>query len=156
MKKQAVYLDINQTIRYYPQGEDAFSFKASGHHYHLATYDKVVYQDPQGHKIEVKWILDEVTDQVLRLEIRQPQGDMVFDTQTATINTYDTPQGTWPLEIETHSLQQLQWDDKTLIKVHYTMSVAQQKLGDYDFQLIFYPQEGNISSRGKEVPHGIE
>lgn len=156
MNKQAIKLSVNQIINYHPQGQDHFNIEAKGNYIQLSTYDKITYTDHQDDDIEIKWQYSPNRYDIQQLEIRQSQGTLVFSQNTSTHNPYVTAQGTWDLIIETKTMQLKEVDNKSYLQLTYLMRLGEEKLGDYDFQLIFCPQEGNINSRGKEVPHGIE
>lgn len=146
MNKQAVNLLIKQEINYHPQGKDHFDFEGEGNYYQLSTYDKLTYTDHQGDAIEVKWQYDTSDQAIQQLEIRQPQGTLTFSSDQATHNPYNTPQGAWDLIIETANMQFVAEKQKYHLHLKYQMRLHQEKVGDYDFQLIFSPQEGNINS----------
>lgn len=124
-------IQVQQKIRYFPEGQEDFSYQAEADHFSLETYDKLVFQDFNQADLQLKW-WPQGHNFYGRLELTQAAGRLLFDMNQRTHNAYQSPQGSWDLELETDKLE-----IGSDIQVQYRLYLAGQCLGSYEFQLIF-------------------
>lgn len=123
-----------QRIQYAHGDEDSYSRQCEGEWYQLKQYQKIKYKHSHNDFIELKWY--NVTGKS-RVELRQASGNLVFDLDKMTINSYQTQEGIMELTIVTHSIEIHSTNDRVEMSIRYQMIVNQIALGDYDFQLHF-------------------
>lgn len=134
MKIQAVTVEVQHTIRYGLNDQlDGYRHQGPGQLVTLSSYQRLTYTDSQGQETVVKW--PQEAGSLAPLEIRRPQGSLVFHPDQVTETYYQTPEGAWPLQLETLACQLD--SDLQQVQVRYRLYQGGQVLGDYDFQLIY-------------------
>lgn len=134
VKQQIVYAETNET--------DRWQHETTADLLELETFSKLTYTDERGQLVHVKWqwLASEATWLV---EVKQGQNVLRFDTTQTTACHYMTPQGTWPMTIDTQSVR-LGFEKNTAdagvrrqLHIHYQLKVDNQLLGTYYFSVVF-------------------
>lgn len=143
MQKKQVQIEVQQLIAYADTHEsDSWSLNTNADFIELETFSKLVYQDEQGQRVEVKWQMEAVTHEWI-VEVTQGQNKLRFIQSDVTRSLYNTQQGVLPLEIRTHSIhwgfeQMSNKRMKSRLKIHYQLEMDKQSIGNYHFSLIYW------------------
>ncbi|WP_124057815.1 DUF1934 domain-containing protein [Vaginisenegalia massiliensis] len=133
MRHTTVQIKINQSIVYAHDGtKDRWQWQGTGQLWDLNTYFKLAYQGPHGLQ-EIK--VDKQTPAYAT--IHQGQTRLAFNIAQTTECLYPTPQGTWELQVVTQDLTWQQEANSGQVRLTYELYLGQEKLGNYDFQLIY-------------------
>lgn len=137
MKKRTTQAQIRQRIQYEHESEhEEWQFETTAELIELTSFTKLAYQDEQEVAIELKWQQHAVSGNPT-LSIKQPAYTLVFNLEQKTLTHYQTPQGVWPLEIETEHLSWKQVGDQQQVTVLYSTKVNEIPFGKYEYQLIY-------------------
>lgn len=145
MLKNQGQVKIYQRIDYDISNDvDEFQHETSATCISLTTYSRLTYNDQENRTITIKWQKNSMDNQYL-VEIRQPQVTLNFCLNRLFQVNYPTPQGIWPLKIDTKQLQIEESDsDELKMTIKYKMYLDNEFIGNYHFRLIYQANISNI------------
>ncbi|MBF6626811.1 DUF1934 family protein [Aerococcaceae bacterium zg-BR9] len=129
MEKKQTYIEVQQKIRDSDTNQtESFAHQTEAVLYELSTFNKIVYQDAQKQRVEVKWMPSEQ-----QLEIKYGANRIICNPSCSTQFWYTTGQGEMPLVVTTTRLTIRQ----NRLEAHYQLHSGEEVIGQYEFRLIY-------------------
>ncbi|MGX7109131.1 DUF1934 domain-containing protein [Facklamia miroungae] len=135
MEKQVVDVYVEQKVKYAENDHsDCWEHSCQGHALSLSTYQKIIYQDQLGKKVEVKWQPPESAS-IKQVKVVQGQQTLIFSLHHPTITRYQSEYGILVFDIITQRIEYEESSVGKVLEISYQMRMNNQPLGDYFFHL---------------------